>query len=300
MLNYLRLLFVLLFTILLLIGCGEQQSVEKEEEILTNEVFNTLENEDLKLYRLNKSVLAVPSSYEASALISKLNLEFNPAIPYPLDSVLNCFTVFEKAFAIGLCSVDMGYLSIYKQVGESDRCFQTILTLGASLKLRNVFDTEVIDRIEKNIDQQDSLFNILSRTFLATNVYLREYAKSDIASVILSGGWVESMHILLNTYQDTKHTVLSKRIANQKHTLSNLVKILKPYEASSKIKNLITQLVELEQVYEGIDFDYQYVKPLHDVGQKITTIRSKTTPLITSKQIDQIDNIIHTIRQDCI
>ena len=87
---------------------------------------------------------------------------------------------------------------------------------------------------------------------------------------------------------------ITKSIAEQKPTLSNLMNLLKPHTENKDIEKLIRKLKDLEKAYEKVTYE--------EVGENVssskgtTTIGNETNVVITPKSLAQITLIISNIR----
>jgi hypothetical protein len=131
--------------------------------------------------------------------------------------------------------------------------------------------------------------------YRSSDAYLKSNKRIDISSLILTGGWIESLYFSVNAYKAKASDEIKYRIAEQKQTLSSLIKILGS-NSSNDISALTMQLKELSQVYETIQFKYNFIEPTTDADKKITYINSTTEVMVNSEQINAITEKIIEIR----
>ena len=135
--------------------------------------------------------------------------------------------------------------------------------------------------------------------YRGSDAYLKDNKRSDISSLILTGGWIESVHFSLMALKTKPSDQIRYRIAEQKLALNSIIKILKTNE-KPEVNELTSALSDLAQVYEGIQFKYNYVEPLTDSVKKVTYINSTTEVVVSEDQLNQISEKIGGLRTKII
>jgi hypothetical protein len=116
-----------------------------------------------------------------------------------------------------------------------------------------------------------------------------------VSSLILAGGWIESMYFSTNSYKTKGSNELKYRITEQKQALNSLVRIL-GLNANEEVKGLTEALRTLQTVFDGIEFKYTFVEPQHDTIKKVTYINSRTEVIVNDDQMNQIVTQVEKIR----
>ena len=118
-------------------------------------------------------------------------------------------------------------------------------------------------------------------------------------SLILTGGWIESMHFSVMAQKSKPSDQIKFRIAEQKQALTSLIKILGS-NSSAEITELVTMMSDLAKVYDAIQFKYVFVAPVTDTIKKVTYINSTTEVTITEEQLGQISTKVEAIRNKVV
>jgi len=291
---------VLVSVMLIFNACGtDSTSDENEGESIESEVMNSIDTNVTQIYKFDNTLFSIPSPYEISILMKNLNIEYNPNI---INSVGNAQTYtnnFQKALNLGVYGADLAYLNMNKQIPEAAKYFATIKITAEELQLSGAFDVNTITRIENNLSNEDSLLHILSMVYRNTDKYLKENNRQDIGVLVLTGGWIESVYFLAQVAQETNSDDIETRLGEQKYPLENLIKILSPfYNNSEQYGELIEALIDLAYVFDGIDIEYTYEKPVTDEEAKETIINSSSNLLMNAEHIDMITKKISKIRTD--
>lgn len=269
----------------------EKKIVQPVREIDTSNV----------LIKFNNTLFTLPSPYQATYSIKKSNLDFNKSLINPADHVSAYTTNFEKALNIGIYGTDLGYLNIYDQVPDVISYFTVIKKLSQEIGIHSALQIEIIERIENNIDNQDTLLHFLTNTYKQFDSYLKANNRKDIGALIIAGGWIESLYILSQNAIDTKNRKIINRLGEQKHPLDNLIEILSPYYYKSpEYTDLIDSLVDLAYEFDGIIYNYSYEPPVIHPEKKLTEIKSTSNIIISEYHLRTIANKIASLRNQII
>lgn len=253
------------------------------------------------LIKYNNTLFTLPSPYQATYSIKETNTGFNKSLLNPADHVSSYTTNFEKALNIGIYGTDLGYLNIYDQVPEVISYFTVIKKLSQELGIQSALQIEIIERIENNIDNQDSLLHFLSNTYKEFDKYLKANNRKEIGALIIAGGWIESLYILSQNANENKNRQIINRLGEQKHPLDNLIEILSPYYyKSDEFTDLVDSLVDLAYEFDGIIYNYTYESPVIHPKKKLTEIKSTSNIIISEYHLRTIANKISSIRNKII
>jgi hypothetical protein len=253
------------------------------------------------LIKLSNNLFTLPSPYQATYTIKNSDIGFQKSFLNPPENVSNYSTNFKQAINIGIYGTDLGYLNIYDQIPDVISYFTVIKKLSQELGIHNAIQIELIDKIEKNIDNQDSLLHYLTSTYRQFDSYLKTNNRKDIGVLIVTGGWIESLYILSHSAVDSKDRKLINRLGEQKHPLDNLIEILSPYYYRSKdFSLLIDELVDLAYEFDGIIYSYTYEKPKIHPEKKHTVVNSTSNVIISEYHLKTIANKISSIRNKII
>jgi len=295
-----KLPFFYFLTIVLAILVVSCDSTSKKKQSVTEKPLREIDTSTV-LLKINNSLFTLPSPYQASYSIKKSNLGFNKSLLNPADNVSNYTTNFQQAINIGIYGTDLGYLNVYDQVPDVISYFTVIKKLSQELGIHNALQINIIDKIERNIDNQDSLLYYLTGTYREFDSYLKRNNRKEIGVLIIAGGWIESLYILSHCAVESKKRILINRLGEQKHPLDNLIEILSPYYyKSEEAASLIDSLVDLAYEFDGIIYSYTYEEPEIHPERKHTLINSKSNVIISEYHLKTIANKISSIRNKII
>jgi len=125
--------------------------------------------------------------------------------------------------------------------------------LSDQLGVTSAFNDELLERIEENINDKDSLLPIIDEIFWLTNKHLQESGKDDLSAFILTGAWIEALHLAGKSISlENPNPALADEVAKQKKSLTLLIELLSNY-TSQEIVGVKEKLDVLQTLYNKIE-----------------------------------------------
>jgi len=279
---------------LLIYSCGDP----KPEEGNGDEVPDT---DTVKAVALNVGgeLFSVPSPIQTALLIQKSDVAYDKAILNPGNKNGQYSSDYSKALNLGIYGADLGYVSMYNQTQDALGYLGAVKQLADKLGVSAAFDQQTMKRINDNISNKDSMLVLVGIAYRASDAYLKTNKRTEISSLILTGGWIESMHFSITAYNKKQTNEIKYRIAEQKQALGSIIKLMNSHNMPDAA-DLVKDLEDLAKVYEGITFKYNFVEPTTDEAKKLTYINSTTEVNVSKEQLDQIAAKILVIRDKII
>ena len=195
---------------------------------------------------------SVPTPNELFEIIKLQGGEQQLNLVNPLENSENYVDQKSKSINFGIYSADIAYLSCFGIGVDFLKYFKQIEELGEELGISGAFDTEMMDRIENNEGDSDSLFAISNDSYYDSYLYLEENDKGVELSLIMAGGYVESLYIICNlvgAYSDDDPII--GKIGDQKIVLENLIDFISEYAEDPAVNDVIGDLMDLSDVFES-------------------------------------------------
>lgn len=280
-------------------SCSNKSSKNQTKEI----DMVSLQNIDSlsQTIKFSNTLFSLPSPYQLTMLVRNSGVAFNSNLLNPIDNRQNYTSNFYKCVNLGVYGADLAYMSIYEQSPLIVSLFSVIKGLSNDLDLTSAFNKELVERIENNVNNKDSLMNIVSGAYRDMDVYMKEAQRQREGSLVLAGGWIESMYILSQLTAESKSDALAQRIGESRQPLDNLIKILSPYyHDAPEIESLMNELVELADVFAGVESQYTYMVPEIDAEKKMTIVKSVTKITIPDDVLLEITEKVSAIREGII
>jgi hypothetical protein len=176
--------------------------------------------------------------------------------------------------------------------------FKTCTKLAEELNITGQFSPQTIKRVEANIANKDSLYNIISQLFVNSNESLKGNDQSNVTVLILTGGFVETIYAgtqLAKTAKD--NTALAARIGELKGALNNLIAILTLEKQDETIASVLTDLKAISAVYNQSNHE-QTKKTVAetDASQNMTTLDGSSDYSLTKEQLADITQKVEALR----
>lgn len=270
----------------------------KESNSLQKEMMDVKVDTSNVLVKFENTLLCIPSPYQVAYFLKKNDLPFNLELVNPIENHNKYNNNFKRAINLGIYGTDLSYLNIYNQSQNGLIYIAAVKSMSDQVGLSTAFKEDLLIRIENNLESEDSLLSLLSDAYRNANTYLKSNARESLGTLIITGGWIESLYILSQiALENTNNRELINRIGEQKHPLINLVKLLSPfYYESPEYGALIDDLYDLINEFEGIIYTYSYKEPKIDTIEKLTIINSSSRVTLSEYHLRIIAKKIKTIR----
>ena len=240
-------------SVFLMHSCGDESDQEIRTVIETEERSPELVG---KADKVRKILYSVPSHIEMIRLVKGSGIEFDKKIMNNPNQVANYNSVKSQAFNLGVYGTDLAYISIFEQSQEVLNYFSAIKTLSDELGVSEVINDENIQRFERNVENQDSLIVFISEIFYSIDETLNENDRGYVSAEVVSGGWIEAMHIM--TQNSSKMTGenrvgIKRVIADQRHSLANIIELIKIYDNEDNLGDLLIKLEKLNLLFNELN-----------------------------------------------
>lgn len=251
--------------------------------------------------KFGNTLFSLPSPYHLTMMIKTTGVKFNESLLNPVENNHNYTRTYKKCVNLGVYGADLAYMNIYEQSPLIINLFSVIKNIANDLDLTSAFSSSLIDRVERNVDNADSLLHIMSNTYRDVDVYLKESQRQREGALVLAGGWIESMYIMTQLAKEKRDDMLIQRIGESKQPLENLIKILSQYYSEDKeIGALVDSLIELTNDFDGVEQHYTYVVPEIDIENKMTIVKSVTKVDVPASVLTDITRKVESIRKQIV
>lgn len=291
-----------LLLIFLLWSCNSNKTTNEDE-------FNTISQADTSgqineatSELANEVIKSIPPPVEMSSIIKNSGADYSSEILNPSSSYENYNTNFLKAINLGVYGADLGYINIYNHKEDALTYLNTVVKLSEDLKIGQFFDFETIKRIADNNKNLDSMLNITTSNFEKMNNYLQEQNRSNISMYMLTGGWIEALHVACKVAITQNSQPLFEKIGEQKIVLDQIILLLSFYKGDPNAISLAKDMNDLKTIYNNVKIETVYAEPTmaEENGQLVVRDNSKTSIVITPEVVKQIHDLIAKIRTKII
>ncbi len=210
----------------------------------------------------------LPNSFYITSLLEETGAPYLPALSNSVDNADHYFLQPEKALNLGIYGADLCYSVTFMETQ------QILLYLNVSKRLLNEINAftdyykDCCQRVEDNINNEDSLVTIISDSFFETYSYLTGNQKDKLAVLVIAGSWIESLYIStqLGLVASNNKKIL-EIVVEQQTSLDKLLDVMKPLMDDADVNEIYTELLGIKSIYgnseEGIS---------QETYRKLTTI----------------------------
>ena len=202
-----------------------------------------------------------PSPDEMFVIIDNSGLQFDNTLLLPIENANKYLNSKSQALNLGVYVADLAYITLFERYKESVDYLQVIHQLSEKIRIASAFDKNLVERIEKNIRNIDSLRAISDDALTNLINYLVRNDKENTFAIISIGGMIEFYYLALSMVGDYKPEDQNiQSIVDQKMAFDNMMKY--SYEFSDD---------------PNVSGTLEIVEPLSDFLKSITVVKVKTT-----------------------
>lgn len=276
-------------------GCNSGNNSEGDSD-----TDSTATEEPAKNVNTQNIFYSIPSPVEVAQLIKKAGAKYEKSYLNPIENVSKYNTSISKALNLGVYGSDLSFTSIFEQTQESMLYLKCANTLASGLGINGAFGAQTVSRVESNMDNRDSLLDIISEAFWTADSYLKENDRPNTSALILAGGWIEGLYIATKVAEVTHNEEIITRIAEQKLSLQNMINLIESYGKDESTEYILNDFKELKVMYDNVQFTKSKVEATTDKTTQITTIGGASKVAITPEQLKEISAKIQNIRNTII
>lgn len=248
-----------------------------------------------------KPFFQIPTPNELFTVIKEIGGKARTDLMNPVGNVDKYTDSYQKGVNFGVYSADLAYASAYEMGTTSLDYFKVISKMGDDLGVSGAFDKTIFDRIEKNLDNGDSLLSMSNDTYFEAYAYLEENEKGAVLGLIVTGGWIESMYIVTNLvdkYSDSNPII--ERIAGQKYTLENLLGYLYEYPDDENVGMAVAELQKLEAIYGLMEVTGELNSTTVEKEGDLNVISGGKSIKITKETFLELKAVVKEIRESFV
>lgn len=216
----------------------------------------------------------IPDSYEITKLIYESGAPYILSLSNSAAKAGDYITHRDKVLNLGVYATDLCYATTYMMKQATMNYLEASKILIDDLGISTTFSMEYAERIEKNMDDRDSLIAIVSESFGDTWNYLVQNEQDVLARLVVCGSWIEGMYITTKVADRAlDNTEILSILAKQKKSLNELVTLLEPVKDVEEVESIYNGLSDLKDVYEDVG-DALTVEQMEIISAKVDALRS--------------------------
>lgn len=280
------------FPLVFLTSCGGEDKIEETNDDVVEVV------EEVK----NESYYQIPSPDEMFGFIKESGLKYNKAALNPIQNASSYTDPRQQALNFGIYSADLAYTAAFEEYQESIKYFGSVQKLADQIGLSSAFDKSLIERVQNNLNNADSLVAITNTSYFSVVDYLENNEQGDKLGLVAAAGWLETVYIVCNTANYKKDKAAIERLADQKLTLENLLAYMEKYNSTEETKEVYGWFKELETVFAGLEAKSSGsgISLKKKEGAKKMVLGGGGNIKITEEQFNAIKKKVNEIRNNIV
>jgi len=206
----------------------------------------------------------------------------------------------KAAFSVGVYSADLGYMAAYDKGQQAIQTFVVGKKLADKIGVSSAFDASVLERIEKNLAQKDSLITISDASIANSSGILKANDQIKDAALLTAGAFIEGLYLTCGLIHDYPPTGLPK--AEQDKILVPLVNaVIKQEGALSSLIELLQKVNDKDEVVTSIIAGLEKSKAIYAKANWAERIANNKGDLIpTENDIKELAKSIAELRKGMV
>ena len=288
---------ILLFTAVLgtavFISCGGEKKSENSDEI------SVVDTTSVATSTLTETFSQVPSPGEMFNFIKLVGGKNNKNISFlnSVDNQKKYVDIKSQALNFGIYSCDLSYCSVFEIGAEALKYFKTVKQLGDQIGVSSVIKPEVLNRLQSNVGNKDSLAKITDDIYYSSFETLEQSKQGPTLALVVAGGWIESLYIASNLSKYDEKSPMTQRLADQKYTLDHLIEFLKKHDVDTNSSSVVAQFIELQNEFNKLtEIEAPETAPATTSNESKTILTGGKILVMTKEQNQAIVDKIKSIR----
>jgi hypothetical protein len=280
-------------------SCGEGDT---NEEVNFDDTVKVSKTAEVSNEAIHQIIISIPSPVELTSLIKESGAPFDKELLNSTSNAVKYSNNFKKSLNLGVYGADLGYINLYEKTYASIEYLDVVRTLAEDLSVGQFFDFNTIKRLATNKKNIDSIIYISTSSFENMSNYLARQKRNNVSTLMLLGGWIESMNLSCKIAIDNKNKDLMKRVGEQEVALDQMMILLGMFKDNKEYDAIYADFAQLRKLYDSITIVYVYSKPVTKaINGVLTVIDNSTSDIqITDEQFGAIAKQIALIRSKFI
>jgi len=293
---------VFILAIVSVFSCAENETPgEIDRDLNGNGLEVTNQKLKDKVTAIENIFYSIPSPRVTIDIIEEAGAVFDVQLTNDPQNLDKYTSKAERALNMGVYGADVNYCSAFNKTADVMMLLACTRSLGEELGLESIFDQTVIDRLNDNRENADSVQSIITNTFWEIESKLEEDDRAELAALIVIGGWIEGLNIACGQAKiNIDNQKMIDRIAEQAIALDNVIELAKFY----KIRGLVIN--ELLESLEDLKVSFDKIEVVESAGtnsnssDSIPTIGMKIERRMSVELLEEITVKVHNIREDIV
>lgn len=218
----------------------------------------------------------IPSSFELTEMLNKNGISYMIGATNLPDNIDHYFTSKSKAINMGIYGTDLSYAATYQMTQETMLYLKAVNQLGGDLGISSIYNEDMLNRIQDNINNKDTLVEVISTTLLDTYDFLNKNDKSELSIFMVAGGVVEGLYLAANSSSVAVNGAeLNKIIYSQKNALKKLIELLDHNKDNQDVAAIEEDLQPILRIFNSAQNDTFTGEEVIALAGEVEKVRNK-------------------------
>jgi hypothetical protein len=235
---------------------------------------------ELTQFKYDKLISNVPIPFDILRTHGDIPLTFTPEALNPVSNLLYYSSSTQKALNLGIYGSDIAYCISYEKFEDMSKYLKCAKKLADDLGISLAFDQQALANYKSYINNRDSLEKMVFTSYSEVDKTLKSNERIGLASLVVTGIWLEGLYATLKTLGSTpkneKSKNVYKKIWEQKNYLEMIIGLLEEFKDEVAYVNLVIDLHSIKSVYDNLsdksDISEAEVAAL---AEKVSEVRDK-------------------------
>ena len=202
----------------------------------------------------NDYSFVAPSPIQIASILQKAEMKYMDGITNEISNNDNYTTVFHQSINFGVYASDIAYCVTNEKYDEAGNYMKVIKDLSNKIGLETIFQSSnLIQRFEDNIGDQDSIMDLLIYIQTNTDDYIQDNELNDLNVIYFTGAWIEGMFLGTQTIVGDVDKKISLLLSEQMTIANALIKGLEHIEdKNDDITDLTDHIKDVVEEYNNL------------------------------------------------
>jgi hypothetical protein len=259
-----------------------------------------IDSSKASLVNVSGKLFSIPSPIQTALLINQSNATYDRTqLNVPKNSTIYASRL-KRALNLGVYGTDMAYASISDDGQSALGHFKAVENLAENLGIKAAIDPNLVKRLGANAGNADSLMILSSDFYREADNYLKQNERTDVAALILTGGWIEATFLTAQAAK-SDNEMARTRLAEQGQAAETIYEVLSSQD-DEELKNsdLIQKIDSIRNSYASIKREYVYETPETNPEAKKTIFKSNSTYSMNDSLFNSLSAQLERLRKEII
>jgi len=294
--------FYFILAIIVFIGSISLSCKSRVENEDTTDIDSQAITDSLLAGNENLVFYSFPSSQEMFSFIKKdAKLIYRTDLVNSTENLSKYIDTRSKNLALGIYLADLSYMTLFNKTSNAYEYIDVITKLSNDLRINLPFQESFLERIKDNLSNEDSLVSISDQYSTKIVDYLLQNNKDKMLSNITSASYIEGLYIALNLVEDySDDNTVIKRIVEQKHSFTNLIKYSKKYQYDENTNTAIDLLTQIYNVFEKFNVIEESKSTIERDENNRMVLKGGKKIVISENEYNELKQIVTEVRNKIV